>query len=286
MLDCGLNVRGVAERLGGKAKRSSRERRIRDHLTILALPDALSRLVAAEAVPLLAVKALAELCNVHEELARNAVAAALNPEDGDEALSWSELADDALSIGVLHTDPLPAGLFLSNRRYPVETFTLGEKAAKNLVAYEKATGRGLDSVSFTPELVEHARRLKAVHEIGRWSHLIVGQDVGDALAEDYIAQSLKAVRARIKAEREAERMGGATQPPSGAPEGGSDGASARTETAEEREARIDEEAKAQRREQQEKREKATRFNEAVRLSVFEICRGSKSMSGCCASSRR
>ena len=34
MLDCGLNVRGVAERLGGKAKRSSRERRIRDHLAI------------------------------------------------------------------------------------------------------------------------------------------------------------------------------------------------------------------------------------------------------------
>jgi ParB/RepB/Spo0J family partition protein len=269
MLDCGLNVRGVAERLGGKAKRSSRERRIRDHLTILALPDALSRLVAGETIPLLAVKALAELCKIHEELARNAVAAVLNAEDGDEAPTWSEFANDALSLGVLHTDPLPAGMFQSNRRYPVGAFTLGEKAAKNLIAYEKATGRKLESVSFTPDVVEHARRLKAVHEIGRWSQLIVGQDVGDALAEDHIAQSLKAVRARIKAERDDERMRSAAQPPSGAPEAGSDGQSAKTETAEEREARIKEEAKAQRKEQEEKREKATRFNEAVGLLVFK-----------------
>ncbi len=269
MLDCGLNVRGVAERLGGKAKRSSRERRIRDHLTILALPDTLSRLVAAETIPLLAVKALAELCKIHEELARNAVAAVLNAEDGDEAPSWSEFANEALSLGVLHTDPLPAGLFQSNRRYPIEMFTLGEKAAKNLIAYEKATGRELETVSFTPEVVEHARRLKAVHEIGRWSQLIVGQDVGDALAEDFIALSLKAVRARIKAERDAERMRSAAQPPSGAPEAGSDGESAGTETAEEREARIKEEAKAQRREQEEKREKATSFNEAIGLLVFK-----------------
>jgi ParB/RepB/Spo0J family partition protein len=269
MLDCGLNVRGVAERLGGKAKRSSRERRIRDHLTILALPDALSRLVATETIPLLAVKALAELCKIHEELARNVVAAVLNAGERDEAPTWSEVADDALSIGVLHTDPLPAGLFQSNRRYPVAMFTLGEKAAKNLIAYEKATGRKLESVSFTPEVVEHARRLKAVHEIGRWSQLIVGQDVGDALAEDYIAQSLKAARARIKAEREAEQTRSATQPASGTPEDGSDGASAKTETAEEREARIAEEAKAQRKEQQEKREQATRFNEAVGLLVFK-----------------
>ena len=197
--------------MGGKAKRSSRERRIRDHLTILALPDALSRLVAGETIPLLAVKALAELCKIHEELARNAVAAVLNAEDGDEAPTWSEFANDALSLGVLHTDPLPAGMFQSNRRYPVGAFTLGEKAAKNLIAYEKATGRKLESVSFTPDVVEHARRLKAVHEIGRWSQLIVGQDVGDALAEDHIAQSLKAVRARIKAERDDERMRGAAQ---------------------------------------------------------------------------
>lgn len=269
MLDCGLNVRGVAERLGGKAKRSSRERRIRDHLTILSLPDALSRLVAAETIPLLAVKALAELCKIHEELARNAVAAVLNAENGDEAPSWSEFANEALSLGVLHTDPLPAGLFQSNRRYPIEMFTLGEKAAKNLIAYEKATGRELETVSFTPEVVEHARRLKAVHEIGRWSQLIVGQDVGDALAEDFIALSLKAARARIKAERDAERMRSAAQPPSGAPEAGSDGESAGTETAEEREARIKEEAKAQRREQEEKREKATSFNEAIGLLVFK-----------------
>jgi ParB/RepB/Spo0J family partition protein len=269
MLDCGLNVRGVAERLGGKAKRSSRERRIKDHLTILALPDSLRRLIAAETIPLLAVKALVELCGIHEELARNAVAAVLNADEPDEAPTWSEFVNDALSIGVLHTDPLPAGLFQSNRRYPVGMFTLSERAMKNLAAFEKATAQKLEMVSFTPEVVEHARRLKAVHELGRWSQLIVGQDVGDALAEDYIAHSLKAARARIKAQREAEQAGGAAQPQPGAPAAAPDGAPAGTETEEERQERIQEEAKARRREQQERREQATRFNEAVGLLVFK-----------------
>ena len=58
MIDAGLSVRGVAERLGGKAKRGSREKRIKEHLAILALPEKLRAMVASEKVPLLAVKAL------------------------------------------------------------------------------------------------------------------------------------------------------------------------------------------------------------------------------------
>jgi ParB/RepB/Spo0J family partition protein len=270
MLDCGLNVRGVAERLGGKAKRSSRERRIKEHLTILALPEPLRRLVAAETIPLLAVKALTELCAIHEELARNAVAAVLNADDPEEAPTWSEVSEEALSIGVLHSDPLPAGLFQSGRRYPIGMFTLSEKAAKNLIALEKATGQKLELVCFNSELVEHARRLKAVHDIARWSQLIVGQDVGDVLAEEYIAQTLKATRARIKAEREAQPAGAAAAQPRSAGHGdAADGKDAPTETEEERQARVQAEAKAQRKEQDEKREQATRFNEAVGLLAFK-----------------
>lgn len=50
MIDCGLSVRGVAEKLGGKAKRSSREKRIKDHLPILLLPESVRKRVAAEEV--------------------------------------------------------------------------------------------------------------------------------------------------------------------------------------------------------------------------------------------
>lgn len=66
MIDLGLNVRGVAERLGGKTKRSSREKRIREHLAILTLPQDVRKLVAEEKVPMLAVKALSELAAIHE----------------------------------------------------------------------------------------------------------------------------------------------------------------------------------------------------------------------------
>ncbi len=55
MIDGGLGVRAVAERLGGKTKRSSREKRIKEHLAILALPERLRTLVAEQAIPLLGV---------------------------------------------------------------------------------------------------------------------------------------------------------------------------------------------------------------------------------------
>jgi ParB/RepB/Spo0J family partition protein len=269
MLDCGLNVRGVAERLGGKAKRSSRERRIRDHLAILTLPESLREQIATETIPLLAVKTLAELCKVHDELARSAVAAVLAPEEDSEPYTWAEIAEEGLSVAVLNSEPLPAGLFQSGRSYPVEMFTVDEKAAKNLAAYEKASGRALDSVYFTPDLVEQARVLGAVHPLDRWSWLIVGQDVGDRLAEDYIAQNVKAARANLKREREARQARDGAAPQSGASTAGSGGEPEEQDTPEERAERIQDEAKAERKRQQEKRETAIRFNEGLGLLVFK-----------------
>jgi ParB/RepB/Spo0J family partition protein len=268
MMDRGLNVRGVAERLGGKAKRGSRERRIREHLAILALPEDIRELVAAATIPLLAVKALAEVCKIEVELARNAIAAVLNPEEHSEPYTWAEIASEALSIGVLASDPLPAGLFQAARRYPMEMFTLSEKATKSLAAYQKASGRSLDGVFFTPDLVEQARLLGALHKLDEWSALTVGQDVADRLAEDFIANNLKTLRANLKREREAQKAHGAAAP-AGRPAAQDNGRSAKTETPQQRAERMEQEAQAQRKEQEDKREKATRFNAALGLLAFK-----------------
>jgi len=193
MIDHGLSVRGVAERLGGKAKRSSREKRIKEHLPILMLPEKLRALVAAEKVPLLAVKALAGLCEIHEELALGAVGAVLDAGEHSEPYTWAEVAREPLAIAVDSSNSLPAGLFQYSHSYPLQTFCLNEKANKDLAAFQKLTGRELAEVRFTSDHVEQAHALGAVHDFG-WGSLIAGQDVGDRLAEDYIASTLKQAR--------------------------------------------------------------------------------------------
>jgi ParB/RepB/Spo0J family partition protein len=254
MVDAGLSVRGVAERLGGKTKRGSRERRIREHLAILTLSEKLRAMVAAEKIPLLAVKALAALCEIHEDLAGSAVAAVLDVGAHSEPYTWAEVVREPLAIAVDSSDSLPEGLFQYSHSYPLQTFCLSEKAMKDLAAYEKLTGREIAEVRFTSDHVEQARLLGATHDFG-WGALIAGQDVGDRLAEDYIASTLKRARAEQRREREADKArqdaggsaGTGAQPaPGGTPEG--------------REERCQQDAKAQRQADQEQRDRAVRFN--------------------------
>jgi ParB/RepB/Spo0J family partition protein len=265
MIDCGLNVRGVAERMGGKAKRRSREQRIREHLTILALPDGLRALVAAEKIPLLAVKALAELGKIHDDLALSAVATVLSAEDHTEPYTWTEVVEQPLAIAVGNCETLPAGLFQSNHSYPLEMFTLGEKATKALAAYKKLVGREITAVRFTNDHVEQARLLGAAHGFG-WASLIAGQDVADRLAEDYIALVLKQVRAQVRQDREADKASEAGQGSSGA---SSDSESAQPETPQERADREQDEVKAQRQADQDKRDDAIRFNLDLGVLAFK-----------------
>ncbi len=266
MIDCGLNVRGVADRLGGKAKRSSREKRIKDHLAILALPEGLRVLVATEKIPLLAVKALAELAKIHEDLARCAVSAVLDADEHTEPYTWAEVAEQPLAVAVGNCDALPAGLFQANHSYPLAMFALGEKTKKGLAAYEKLTGRDIAAVRFTSDHVEQARLLGAAHHFG-WGTLISGQDVGDRLAEDYIASTLKEVRAQVRRQREAEQARRATEGPEAAANSGGEPAEPRTPW--ESEQRCEEEAKAQRQAEQEQREGAIRFNLDLGVLAFK-----------------
>jgi ParB/RepB/Spo0J family partition protein len=264
MLDCGLTTRGLAERLGGSTKRTSRERRVKEHLEILSLPDELRAQVADETIPLLAVKSLVAIAKINGQLAETAVHMTEPREEWDEPYSWSEIAEEGLAVAVLQSDPLPDGLFQSGRSYPLEKFTLSEKAVKNLAAYDKLAGRELEAVVLTQELVETASALGAAHEYSRSQWLIVGQDVADTLAEDYIATLLKALRARVKAEA-AERNGSDAPAGAGAASAG-DGATGADLGPAERDAR---EAKAKRAEEREQREQTARFNEALGVLMLK-----------------
>lgn len=266
MIDCGLSVRGVAEKLGGKAKRSSREKRIKDHLPILLLPESVRKRVAAEEVPLLAVKALVALAEIHEDLPGFAVAGVLDVDpDYNEPHTWTEVAEHSLTVALAHCEELPAGLFLSSHSYPVDTFELSEKATKDLAAYNKLTGGNISAVRFSIEQIEQARVLGAAHNCG-WSHLIVGVDVATTLAEDYIAHVLKQARAQVRRQREIEKE---RQDATGGQDGADNGGDGESQTLGEMGQSPEEKAKAQREAEYKKREKAIRFNLDLGVLAFK-----------------
>jgi ParB/RepB/Spo0J family partition protein len=265
MIDLGLNVRGVAERLGGKTKRSSREKRIREHLAILTLPQDVRKLVAEEKVPMLAVKALSELAAIQEELPPYAVAAVLDEDKHVEPYTWQEVAEGAFDVAYTRCETLPAGVFLSSESYPLRTFELGEKARKDLAAYQKLVGREMAEVRFTSERIERARVLGAAHQTG-YGTLIVGQDVATVLVEDCIAEALKDARAQARHQREVEkerRADGASDTTAAAGDEG-DG----SQGAEDGES-VEQDPEAQRQAERETREEAIRFNLDLGLFAFK-----------------
>lgn len=123
------------------------------------------------------------MANVHPELIHSLVAAVLETEGNEEPYTWTEVAEQPLAIAVQNSESLPTGVFQTATSYPLESFSLSEKATADLAAYTKLTGGAITAMRFTSELVEQARLLGAAHSFG-WGSLIVGQDVGDRLAED------------------------------------------------------------------------------------------------------
>lgn len=264
MIELGLNVRGVAERLGGKTKRSSREKRIREHLAILTLPEDVRKLVAEEKVPMLVVKALSELAAIHEELPAYAVAAVLDVDDFTEPYTWQEVAENAFDVASTRCEVLPPGLFLSSQSYPLDTFELGEKATKDLAAYQKLVDREMGMVRFTSERIERARVLGAAHQTG-YGTLIVGQDVATSLVEDSIAESLKEARAQARQQRATEKDRAATGSSS---TNGSDDDGEESQTAGDGES-AEQDPQAKRQAEREKREAAIRFNLDLGVLAFK-----------------
>jgi ParB/RepB/Spo0J family partition protein len=268
MLDSGLGVRAVAERLGGKTKRSSREKRIKEHLAILSLPERLRTLVAKQVIPLFGVKTLVVLAEIHEEFAYAALRA-VTPDDDVEPYTWQELLENPVDIAVSYMDELPSGVYSSRSSYPVDQFALSEKAQKDLAAYTKLTDGGqITNVRFGTELVEQARLLGATHEAS-WFSIILGDDVASRLAEDYIAAVVKEARARQRRERDAQRTSTADSASAGSDSSVDGAAASEPESAAERAQREADEAKAKRAEQQRKREDATKFNLDLGLLMFK-----------------
>ncbi len=264
MIDGGLRVRAVAERLGGKAKRASREKRIKEHLPILSLPDRLKALVAKQEIPLFAVKTLVALAEIHKGYAYAAVAAVT-----DGLYSWQEVIQRPVDIAVDFMEDLPAGTYLSHGSYPVDQFTLGEKAQKDLVAYTKLTEGGqITHVRFTTDLVEQARLLGATREAS-WFSIILGEDVASRLAEDYIAAVVKEARSRHRRERDAERAGAGEHADGDGVGLAAVEASKVRESALERVQRQAGQAKASHAEQQQRRKEAAKFNLDLGLLAFK-----------------
>jgi ParB/RepB/Spo0J family partition protein len=250
LIDTGLTVKGVAERL------ATTQARVREHLRILKLPEDAQAKLAAGDVPLRAVKALEGLAAIHPGLAAAAIAQVLKPTDEYEPYTWGDLEQQPLEVATLAGVELPDGVYRAYVSYPVDAFTLSEQAQKDLAALEQLIGGSLREVRFSHEDVEQARQLGAAY--GEHHRVvIVGEDVVNQLAGDYIARCLKVQRANDRRERQA----GAHQRA-----GDSETRGAEADAQAEREA--EEARRAEREAEREARERATVFNGDLGRAVY------------------
>ena len=250
LVDSGLTIKGVAERL------ATTQARVREHLRILKLPEDAQAKLAAGDVPLRAVKALEGLAAIHPGLAAAAIAQVLKPTDEYEPYTWGDLEQQPLEVATLAGDELPDGVYRAYASYPIDAFTLSEGAQKDLVALEELIGGSLREVRFSHEDVEQARQLGAAH--GEHHRVvIVGEDVVNQLAGDYVARCLKVQRANDRRERQA---GGQQR------SGDSEARGAEADARAEREAQ--EARRGEREAEREARERATVFNGDLGRAVY------------------
>jgi hypothetical protein len=247
LIDAGLTVKGVAERL------QTTQARVREHLRILKLPEQLQAKVSADEIPLRAVKSLAQLENIHPGLATVAAAEVLKPGDSYEPYSWADVERSPLEVALSGAD-LPAGVYRVHSPYPLTSFTLNAGAEKDLAAIERILGRPLDEVRFDATDLDQAKALGAAHGEG-WQSIIVGADVAAQLVGDHLARTLKELRRRARAERDtignSIRATGNGGGPTGDVEPGYEPADARA---------AEDARRAEREAERAAREQATRFN--------------------------
>jgi len=255
LLDSGLTIKGVAERL------QTTQARVREHLRILKLSEQLQQKVAADEIPLRAVKALAQLENIHPGLAAGAAGEVLHPGDTYEPYTWADVERAPLDVA-LACDKLPEGVHRAHTPYPVTAFALGDAAKKHLDALERMLGRPVSEIRFDAVDLEQASALGAAHGEG-WQSIIVGADVANQLAADQLTRAVKEMRRRARAQRDAGVSPKSTPPDPVADEQAQDPG----ET--ERAAQETEEARRLEREAERgAREQATRFNLELGRAVY------------------
>ena len=255
LLDSGLTVKGVAERVTGAQTRAA-QARVREHLRILKLPEQLQAKVAAGEIPMRAVKPLAEVAAIHPDLAVVAAREVLKPSDSWEEYSWADVERAPLEVA-LAANELPDGIYRPHTPYRIDRFPLNDGAKRDLEALERMLGRTIEAVRFDAGDVEQARRLGAVR--GDGSHeVIVGEDVAAQLVADQLARAVKEQRQRAREERRVEPSS-----QNGSQSGG-DGAPAPAADAGE----AEEARRAEREAERQARERATLFNLELGRAVY------------------
>lgn len=253
LVDSGLTVKGVAERL------QTTHARVREHLRILKLPDKLQEKIAEDEIPLRAVKPLAQLESIHAGLAVAAAREVLEPDDTYEAYSWADLERAPLEVALSGRE-LPAGVYRAYSPYPLTAFTLGDGATTDLAAIERILGRPLAEIRFDATDLEQARALGAAHGEG-WQSIIVGTDIADQLVGDHLVRTLKELQRRERTARGAgathsDGAGGVVREGDGSED---DGSAARE---------AEEVRRAEREAERQAREQATGFNLELGRAVY------------------
>lgn len=184
--------------------------RVRERLQILELPQSVREQLVDGTVPLLAVKTLAALAKIHVELPALAVKRVLDSqsEDWREPLSWEELAEDPVTvlIGGYGEDlgDFPEDVFASRVYYSISRFELDKRASKYLAELCELCDCEVEEISlcFHGPLLEQARSLGAAHlSADEQDAIVVGSDVANQLAGDWLKARLKQARADDEADR-------------------------------------------------------------------------------------
>jgi len=259
LVDTGLTVKGVAERL------QTTQARVREHLRILKLPEELQGKFASGEIPLRAVKALGQLAGIHPGLAIAAAQQVLAPNDAYEPYGWADVERAPIEVALAAGD-LPEGVYRPHTAYPVRAFALSESASKDLAAIEQMLGRPVERVQFDGSDVAQARALGAAHG-ENWHTVIVGTDVAAQLVGDYLARSVKELRRRAREERKLARSSQA--PANGSSgSGAADGSTGFAGTGNGATVDSEEARRAEREAERQAREDATRFNLELGRAVF------------------
>jgi ParB/RepB/Spo0J family partition protein len=259
LLGSGLTVKGVAQRVTGSVTRAA-QARVREHLRILKLPEELRGRVAAGEIPMRAVKPLAEVAEIHPELAVVAAHEVLEPQDSWEEYSWADVERAPLEVA-LAANELPDGVYRTHSPYRIDRFALGDGAKRDLEALERMLGRGVETIRFDSADIEQARRLGAVRGDGSYA-VMVGADIATQLVTDQVARAVKEQRRRVREERRVEPSG-QNGSHNGAEDGSAPGADAGQTDREAEEAR-----RAEREAERQMRERATLFNLELGRAVF------------------
>jgi ParB/RepB/Spo0J family partition protein len=268
LLEAGLTRKGITERL-----QVSREL-VRDRLEILVLSQELQARVDDGTIPLGAVRTLAGLAKVHPELPACALrrVSAEPAEMWRRRVTWTDVVADP--IGAVTTQygdeqpDLPAGVYDAHADYTLSTFTLSERAEKDLAALTRLNPAYADRESVTTRFdggaIEQAARLGAA-QVSEHQHsaLIVGNDVAAQLVADQIKVQLKTERARARTERDHAPV--ADRDPTPAASTGAEPAEPVAETEEQAKARR----RAEREADAEHRASATAFNLELGVAVLK-----------------